>query len=197
MAAAAFHLKARRLVRSSRLIYDSPATANLDTKDDPNSSPAWLSPAIEPMIKYLFDKNMKDENVPLFQNWSMYSLSLPVREFSGGILKLYTLKYFAPYKYLRAMAEDLARETIDYRGWIKYLAAPAASGKTCSVLPAFIESSTLSTNGGTHYLYLAFANNKNRHFLVYPHTPSSDVIKANMQGAAFMVKCVESLLNDP
>jgi hypothetical protein len=82
---------------------------------------------------------------------------------------------------------------------VKYLAAPSTSGKSCSVLPAFIESSTFlyDIGKGTHYLYLAFDNNGNRHFRVEPYEPSSNKTLAEMQGASFMVKCVESLLDDP
>jgi hypothetical protein len=124
---------------------------------------------------------MKNDSLPLFRDWSAYSLSLPVREFRGKIISLYTLKYFTPYKYLRTMAEEIAKSTTD-RGVVKYLAAPSSSGKSCSVLPAFIESSTFLYDivKGTHYLYLAFDNNGHRHFRVEPDEPSSDKALAEM-----------------
>eukprot|EP00600_Ochromonadales_sp_CCMP1393_P001207 CAMPEP_0174979394 /NCGR_PEP_ID=MMETSP0004_2-20121128/14748_1 /TAXON_ID=420556 /ORGANISM="Ochromonas sp., Strain CCMP1393" /LENGTH=54 /DNA_ID=CAMNT_0016230899 /DNA_START=54 /DNA_END=215 /DNA_ORIENTATION=+ len=37
---------------------------------------------------------------------------------------------------------------------VRYLSAPTASGKTSSVLPAFLESASME-DGGTHYLYIA------------------------------------------
>jgi hypothetical protein len=193
--AQAFLLKVCRLHRSKFTRYDSSANEGAISAEN---APDWPSASIEPSIKYLFDKNMKNESFPLFRDWSAYSLSLPVRELDGVKQRLYTLKYYTPYKYLRTLAEEIVKK-MESRGVVKYLAAPSSSGKTCSVLPAFIESSTFAfkQDRGTHYLYLAFDNNGERHFRVEPDQPSSNKTLAEMQGASFMVKCVESLLDDP
>lgn len=42
------------------------------------------------------------------------------------------------------------------RNVVMYLAAPGASGKTSSILPAFLRSGEKDTSGFTHYVYLAF-----------------------------------------
>jgi hypothetical protein len=76
---------------------------------------------------------------------------------------------------------------------LRYAAAPACSGKTSSILSAFLQSNGIS-NGATHYIYMAFFNNEGRSFKVYPPIPSSQPYIAEMQGAAFMLRCVQHLL---
>jgi hypothetical protein len=200
--AESFHCKVCRTWKSSSMRNQETMT-EAEARESRESAPTWPSSSVEPMIKYLFHKRIEDNNIPLFKDWSSYSSSLPVRRLSADEpIILYKVKYFTPNKYLRKMAEEIVKKT-DQRGVVKYLAAPSTSGKTCSVLPAFIESTTLPSEeeedkeGGTHYLYLAFSNNNGRYFKVHPNRPSSDETIAEMQGASFMVKCIESLLDDP
>jgi hypothetical protein len=76
-------------------------------------------------------------------DWSAYSASIPFRRFDQKpLIRLFEVKYFTPSKYLQRLTEEIAKASGD-RGVVKYLAAPPKSGKTCSVLPAFIESRTL------------------------------------------------------
>ena len=79
---------------------------------------------------------------------------------------------------------------------VTYISAPSASGKTSSVLPAFLVSQHLENNG-THYFYLAFSNNNERSFKSRPSTPNSDRGIAEEQGAAFIFECVKTLLERP
>lgn len=63
---------------------------------------------------------------------------------------------------------------------------------TSSIIPAFLEGDF------THYLYLAFANNNNRNFVVKPKLiPHNDEDLAEEQGAAFAVECMRILLEEP
>ena len=78
---------------------------------------------------------------------------------------------------------------------VKYFAAPPSSGKTCSILPAFLRSAERE-GGFTHYIYIAFDNNENRIFKASPFEPDRDLVVANRQGAAFITKCLENILND-
>lgn len=106
-----------------------------------------------------FNRVMKSDNVPLFKSFDVYRRSLPVRrnQASGRQLPLYTLAHWACEDDIASMANQLERTTKE-RALVKYLAAPGASGKTSSVLPAFLRSAERG-GGFTHYIYLAFANN--------------------------------------
>lgn len=84
----------------------------------------------------------------------------------------------------------------DDRGYIQYIPAPAKSGKTSSVLPAFLESTGIE-NGGTHYLYIAFSNNNKRSISCESGDISNSKLKAEKQGASFMVECIKILLEQP
>lgn len=80
-----------------------------------------------------------------------------------------------------------------HHGEVKYLCATSASGKSASVLPAF-----LVNEKATHYLHLAFRNNNGRYFSVATDYVTTNCEKiAERQGAAFMVACVKQLLDHP
>jgi len=70
--ASAFHLKACRFPRSHSPV--APISAIDETMADRNTIhlPVWPSDSVEPTIKFMFEKNMKDENIPLFKDWSTY-----------------------------------------------------------------------------------------------------------------------------
>ena len=145
-------------------------------------------------LQEYFHLHMKSDKTKLFKNFDTYKQSLPVRECVGGIvLPLYMLNYYVREDELAAMATDLLPDVDDARRVVKYVAAPSKSGKTASVLPAF-----LKTEGKlTHYLYLAFSNNNEACFSVYPSKPNSNRDIAENQGAAFIFECVKRLLDVP
>jgi hypothetical protein len=75
---------------------------------------------------------------------------------------------------------------------VKYLSAPAASGKTSSILPAFLRS-TERDGGFTHYLYLSFDNNN---FRFYRLAPDIEFADPENQGSSFILKCLKHLLEE-
>jgi len=84
----------------------------------------------------------------------------------------------------------------DSRKEVRYISAPTRSGKTASVLPAFLQSTSM-VGRSTYYFYLAFDNNNKRNFKCQPYIPSADPLVALKQGAAFMVECVKALFEHP
>ena len=104
--------------------------------------------------------------IPLcFENYETYASSLPVRFVHEDYRKLYTLNYLVREEDLKSTAERISEPPhAIVRGYVKYMAGPKGCGKTSlsSVLPAFLESSQLSTykyEPGTHYLiYKYFVN---------------------------------------
>jgi hypothetical protein len=151
-------------------------------------------------IEEYFDGHMKNINVPLFKDFDSYSKSLPVRFYYPGskipeYVPLFKVEYCAQQEDLTEMV-DAIMDPGPERESVKYVSAPTRSGKTSSVLPAFLRSTSM-VNGGTHYIYLAFHNNNNRSFESSPYAPSSDEKIAERQGAAFMVECVRTLLEHP
>lgn len=83
--------------------------------------------------------------------------------------------------------------------YCRYICAPLGSGKTASVLPMFLASTKLKQGGFTHYLYLPFSNNSDRHFELNESSGviSEDSWTAYDQGAAFMSECVKALVLNP
>ena len=163
----------------------------------PLSSPARC---IEDRLEERFDKfrpRHAGSSTGLFRDWKTYQASLPVRAHDGEetfeTLKLHTL----PYCYwgsdveLCTMVTQLESKGCA-RGTVKYVCAPSASGKTTSIVPAFLKSDKF-----THYLYLAFHNNGRRNFKLRPSKPDEDEDVAEKQGAAFAVECVRILLEEP
>jgi hypothetical protein len=94
------------------------------------------------------------------------------------------------------MAKELERDDGD-RALAHYVCSPSKTGKTTSILPAFLESDYF-----THYLYLAFENNAEQKFVLREWEPSANMLVAEEQGAAFAVECrladcVRILLEQP
>jgi hypothetical protein len=163
-----------------------------------------LSTSIEKKLeKHFLQMKMKlknADNIPLLKSFEEYSKSLPVREYGTNMyLPLYKQQYLARKDAVILIAKRCSETSSDIRQKVKYISAPIASGKTASVLPAFLESTEM-VNGGDVYLYIAFSNNGGRHFKWEEHSPNSNPSKAEIQGAAFMSECVKRLLyhpNDP
>ena len=139
-----------------------------------------------------FAESMKLNSVPLFQSFEGCIASLPVRKVAGvgKPLTLHEQPFWCQQGDLRTMAKQLESKVRYARGWVKYLCAPSASGKTASVLAAFLESKKFK-----YYLYLAFANNNDRNFRL-SGTPSSDEGEAQQQGAEFILECITVLLEN-
>jgi hypothetical protein len=79
----------------------------------------------------------------------------------------------------------------DLRKKVKYISASAASGKTASVLAAFLD---MKNGGDVVYLYIAFSNNGSRHFTWEEYSPNCKQPKAEIQDAAlFISECVKQL----
>ena len=72
------------------------------------------------------------------------------------------------------------------RGLVRYITAPAGSGKTASVLPIFLRCPQ------THYIYITFTNSNYQHFqLMSAHLISNDPAIAAEQGAIFLFQCIK------
>jgi hypothetical protein len=127
----------------------------------------------------------------LFRDWETYKASLPVRQRSGEWLKLHELPYWGEIDEVKLMAKELQRRR-SYRALAHYVCSPSTTGKTTSILPAFLESDYF-----THYLYLAFENNAEQKFVLREWEPSANLDVAEEQGAAFAVECVRILLEQP
>eukprot|EP01031_Cornospumella_fuschlensis_P031072 gene31072-37553_t len=154
-----------------------------------NPSTSW----VEEQTKVAFNKFMKNHSVPLFRDFESYAKSLPVRFEATDYVQLYRNPFFMKEEDLQHMAWQVMHEDVGVlRQQVRYVAAPPASGKTSSILPAFL-SSTGMKDGGTHYLYMAFNNNGCRSFSLDSDL-DRNVQNAEKQGAAFIVKCVEHLL---
>lgn len=109
--------------------------------------------------KDAFETNMKTANIPLLETWESYEASLPVREGSCGVCKLYLRPYLCRSKELDVAVSRLEHATED-RARVAYLSAPTKRGKSAAILPIFCRSVELgSQHCFTHYLYMPFANN--------------------------------------
>ena len=152
---------------------------------------------IEKKLEERFEEYKTENPAPLFRDFTTYKKSLPVRHIMLGVkeeewIKLHELPYFGSNEDVKFMASQLcAKPPSPIRDLVKYVCAPPASGKTMSILPAFLESDF------THYLYLAFDNNKSRQFKLSPTMPDDDTDVAQRQGAVFAYECVRTLLEEP
>ena len=109
--------------------------------------------------KDAFETNMKTANIPLLETWESYEASLPVREGTDGVSKLYSQPYLCRGKELNVAVSRLEHAN-KRRDRVAYLSAPTMRGKSAALLPIFCRSVELgSTNSFTHYLYMSFANN--------------------------------------
>ena len=107
---------------------------------------------LEDRLESHFNKVMKCENIPLLSNFNVYKKCLPQRHLVGiGNVPLYQLPHWT-------CEDDMAQQLKEDGCHVRYyLTAPGCSGKTSSILPAFLKSA--EEGGFTHYLYLDFANN--------------------------------------
>ena len=102
---------------------------------------------------------MQTEDVPVLQSWDAYQSSLPVREGTYGVNKLYLRPFLCCERDLDVAVSRLEQGTED-RDRVAYLSAPTKRGKSAAILPIFCRSVELgSENSFTHYLYMPFANN--------------------------------------
>ena len=108
---------------------------------------------------------MKSNRVFLFENFSNYERSLPIRctPFTAEHLSLYKLPYYVLEDSLLDTAKRVMNPPEDIiskqpRELVRYITAPTGYGKTASVLPICLRS------GLTHYVYITFANSKDQHF---------------------------------
>ena len=114
------------------------------------------APTVEARLRERFNKTMHG-GTGLFRDWETYKASLPVRMHrgprGGEWLKLHELPYWGATDDVKLMAKELERDDGDC-ALAHYVCSPSKTGKTTSILPAFLESDYF-----THYLYLAFRNN--------------------------------------
>ena len=96
----------------------------------------------------------------------------------GGYRKLCELPYYTNENDLDMLVKKL-EEPPERRRDVKYFAAPPSSGKTCSILPAFLRSAERE-GGFTHYIYIPFDNNENRIFKASPFEPDHDLVVAKV-----------------
>jgi hypothetical protein len=139
------------------------------------------------------DNCIAGSGVPLFRDFNTYCRSLPLRLSPGSCehIPLHTSGYFVRPEELKHMVAAIEKPTTGLS--LKYLCAPRRSGKTASVLAAFLQSEK-----ATHYLYLAFAKNFRRYFGLHLASEiSDDVSVAKRQGAFFIAECVKNLLTAP
>ena len=145
-----------------------------------------------------FDSKMKDKNVPLFRSFDNYVNSLPVRGQHQNLpLRLHEIPYYVHEDGMSSMAERLFSPLPTARAVVRYLAAPTASGKTSSILHAFLNH--LEKGGNcSHYLYMSFANNNRRYYSYYSdeNNISTHQVDAEKQGASFVYHCLKHLLDE-
>ena len=148
--------------------------------------------SIDEALKCRFKEKMKRSNVPLLKDYKPYCEHLPRRHINGfPALPLYEQEYLVRSEDLDRMSKTIEQPVLgDVRRVVHYLSAPPGSGKTASVLSAFLQS-----HDATHYLYLSFDNNNKKNFKVTPfEIGTTDSVMAEKQGATFMVQCVKNLL---
>jgi hypothetical protein len=148
---------------------------------------------LERQIEGKFRVKMQNDSVALLKDFETYKQSLPVRQKNKGeYAELYKHDYYARDEDMTTMVKAIEKVLAENRPVVKYISAPSKSGKTSSVLPAFLKSENSSC-----YLYLAFANNKGRNFeLLNKDITTKNLDIAERQGAAFMVECVKQLLDE-
>ena len=81
-----------------------------------------------------FETNMKTANIPLLETWESYEASLPVREGTDGVSKLYSQPYLCRGKELDVAVSRLEHANED-RDRVAYLSAPTKRGKSAAILP--------------------------------------------------------------
>ena len=101
-----------------------------------------------------FERTMKDPKVPLFADFETYLTTLPSRRYdvTGETIRLCDLGFWAKDDDVDAMAMALELKSPKAEAIVKYVAGPPSSGKTSSILVAFLASAKMGRL--THYLYL-------------------------------------------
>jgi hypothetical protein len=152
---------------------------------------------LEDRLRVQFGNTMASSKAAVFRDFDTYALSLPRRVVgaTGTVLALYKLPFWADKKAVTTMALDFEsnrRRLEGNRKFVRYATAPTASGKTASILPAFLDSSEGNrlidgvNVSFSYYIYLAFDNNGDRNFT------ARGLIQGDyyQQGAFFMLKCL-------
>lgn len=150
-----------------------------------------------------YNSKMANSTAPVFSDFETYAKTLPRRVVGNaghGVLDLYKLPHWADPEAVKAMAIDLEsnrRKLEGDRNYVRYATAPTASGKTASILAAFLNSAESgrtigdSTVSLSYYIYIPFENNNSRNFRA--RTPDRDFYE---QGAWFMLKCLDKFFNN-
>jgi hypothetical protein len=130
----------------------------------------------------------------LYRDATTYKKVLPVRRDGNRIAVLYQHPFWVHEEDLQAYLDAIKAPTKSLkRGQIKYVCSGTASGKSSSVLPAFLQGVNNQDGGFTHYLPLAFHNNNSKYFWVDGKLDEETAFRAGM---AFMFDCVTSLLDN-
>lgn len=154
-------------------------------------------PPLRVGLKAQFQEKMRENRAPLFADFETYEKHLPWRQsFQSKVwLKLCESPFYAHDEDLAIMACRLERTRITPedgvdRPIVKYAVSPSGTGKTSSIAAAFVESTkSRRLNHFSHYLYLAFANNKLNDFHARGEVSNDDHI-AEIQGAELMLGCL-------
>lgn len=98
------------------------------------------------LITSHFEKYMKSDSCFLLKSFDNYQRSLPIRIFedsSGNdeCLQLFRLKYLVSSSQLTSLAKTMLQPLGQGRKSVKYMVGPGESGKTSSVLAAFLQCS--------------------------------------------------------
>ena len=117
------------------------------------------SDCLATQIHKAFETKMQTKDVPVLQSWDAYEASLPVREGTYGVNKLYLRPFLCCERDLDVAVSRLEQGT-EARDRVAYLSAPSMRGKSAAVLPMFCQSVERGSHiSFTHYLYMPFANN--------------------------------------
>jgi len=141
------------------------------------------------LITSHFEKYMKSDSCFLLKSFDNYQRSLPIRIFedsSGNdeCLQLFRLKYLVSSSQLTSLAKTMLQPLGQGRKSVKYMVGPGESGKTSSVLAAFLQCS----GKFSHYFYIAFFNNHNNDFKLSPFKPDPDENVARKQGVIVHIR---------
>ena len=131
--------------------------------------PTVVAPPINDLRKH-YNSVMRKNKAPLFETFESYLASLPVRRWivAEEYVKLVTVPFFAREEDMKRMVARLEGEkggNMQARSLVRYACGQSGAGKTSSICPAFLYSAkSESSNRFSHYLYLAFENNKTNRF---------------------------------
>lgn len=144
-------------------------------------------------LKVQYEKKMCHNTASLFKTFRTYVDHLPCRQRSDGKWqRLCGSPYYARSEDLTEMTKLLGAPMNTTRPSVKYAVSPSGTGKTSSIAAAFVEC--IKSGQLSHYIYLAFRNNKNYNFST-TGVVASDTSVAERQGGEFMLTCLEKLLS--